>query len=129
MGRPIGSKNKKPRAKARTPYETYSAWYDQYTKNGRDKLFSPKYNQQDFEYWYRRAKAKGLKNPARKVAMEQEYVERSMEKALRKAYGDNFPDLSDKQSRIKFSEDWVNSKIAEGLSESKAWEEFREYFY
>lgn len=32
MGRPIGSKNKKPRAKARTAYETYEYWYDKYTR-------------------------------------------------------------------------------------------------
>ena len=33
MGRKLGSKNKKPRAKARTPYETYEYWYNIYTKD------------------------------------------------------------------------------------------------
>ena len=32
MGRKLGSKNKKVRAKARSAYETYSYWNDTYTK-------------------------------------------------------------------------------------------------
>ena len=32
MGRKLGSKNKKIRAKARSAYDTYSYWYDVYTK-------------------------------------------------------------------------------------------------
>ena len=32
MGRKLGIKNKKTRAKAKSPYETYSYWYDKYTK-------------------------------------------------------------------------------------------------
>ena len=32
MARPKGSKNKKPRAKARSAWETYNFWYDKYTK-------------------------------------------------------------------------------------------------
>ena len=32
MGRRIGSKNKNTRAKARSAYDTYSYWYDKYTK-------------------------------------------------------------------------------------------------
>ena len=129
MGRPRGSKNKKPRAKARTPYQTYSYWYDKYTKNGKDKLFMPKFSEDDFEFWYKRAKAKNLPNPARKVAMEQEYVERSMEKGLRKMYGNDIPDLSSKEARQKLAQDYVNNLMSQGLTESDAWEEFREYFY
>ena len=33
MGRKLGSKNKKIRAKARSAYDTYSYWYDTYTKD------------------------------------------------------------------------------------------------
>ena len=32
MARKLGIKNKKTRAKAKSPYETYSYWYDTYTK-------------------------------------------------------------------------------------------------
>ena len=32
MGRKLGSKNKKIRAEPRSAYDTYSYWYDVYTK-------------------------------------------------------------------------------------------------
>lgn len=129
MGRPKGSKNKGKRKAPRTPYQTYSDWYDKYTKGDKSKLFMPKFNKDEFEFWYKRAKAKGLKNPARKVAMDQEYVERSMEKGLRKMYGDNMPDLNTKEARQQVARDYVDKLISQGLTESDAWEEFREYFY
>ena len=142
MGRPKGSKNSRKRNSARSAYQTYSDWYDKYTKGYKNKFFSPKYHekeqytgdQESFEYWYKRAKAKGYSNPARHVAMSQEYVERSFEKAFVKKYGKDpstYPlDLSNKKERIKFAEDFVNDLMQNGgLTESDAWEEFREYFY
>ena len=33
MGRKLGIKNKKVRTKARSAYDTYSYWYDTYTKD------------------------------------------------------------------------------------------------
>lgn len=130
MGRPKGSKNKGVRAKARTPYQTYSDWYDKYTKGNKSKLFSKKFSKDEFDYWYKIARAKGMKNPARKIAMEQEYVERSMEKGLRKMYGkDNIPDMSTKEKRQQVVQDYINNLTAQGMNESDAWEEFREYFY
>ena len=130
MGRPKGSKNKKQRAKAKSPYETYSYWYDKYTKGEKSKLFAKKLTKSEFEYWYKRARAKNLKNPARKVAMEQEYIDRSFERGLRKMYGkDNMPDLSTKEARQKIAQDYVDQLVLDGLSISDAWEEFREYFY
>ena len=142
MGRPKGSKNKKPRSKARTPYQTYSDWYAQYTKEyggaDRSKWFKPKLHEKalsekdedSFEYWYKIAKAKGVKNPARYVAMSQEYVERSFEQGYKRLYGKNLPDITDINVRKKIAQDYVNDlMINGGLSESDAWEEFREYFY
>ena len=129
MGRPKGSKNRGARKAPRTPYQTYSDWYDKYTKGNKAKLFDKKLSQKEFEYWYKIAKAKGYKNPARKVAMEQEYVERSFERGLRKKYGDNIPDLSTKEQRQRIAQDYVDQLVAEGLDISDAWEEFREYFY
>jgi hypothetical protein len=129
MGRPKGSKNRVKRQRARTPYQTYSYWYDKYTKGDKAKLFSKKLSKEEFEYWYKRARAKGYSNPARKVAMEQEYVERSMERGLRKMYGDDLPDLSTKEARMKYAQDYVDQLILDGLSEEDAWSEFREYFY
>lgn len=130
MGRPKGSKNRGVRKAPRTPYQTYSDWYDKYTKGGKSKLFDKKLTKQEFEYWYKIAKAKGYANPARKVAMEQEYVERSFERGLRRKYGkDNMPDLSTKEARMKAAQDYIDELTAQGMSEDDAWEEFREYFY
>ena len=137
MGRPRGSKNRKPRAKARTAYQTYSDWYDKYTKGEKAGWFKPKLyekalnskDEDSFEYWYKIAKAKGVKNPARYVAMSQEYVERSFERGYKKLYGKNLPDITDKKVRKQIARDYVDDLISQGLTESDAWEEFREYFY
>ena len=48
MGRPKGSKNKRVRAKARTPYQTYSDWYDKYTKGAKKSLFRDKLTPEEF---------------------------------------------------------------------------------
>ena len=131
MARPKGSRNKRARKKARSAYDTYKGWYKQYTKNGKDRLFSPMFDQQEFEYWYKRAKMKGMANPARAVAMDQEYVARSMEKALKKKFGgyDNMPELDTKEKRRAFADKYVEDLMEWGKSESDAYEEFREYFY
>jgi hypothetical protein len=129
MGRPKGSKNKTLRVKARTPYQTYSDWYDKYTKGHKKGWFAPKYSKAEFDQEYNLAKLAKLKNPARSVAMSQLYVERSFIKAYKKQYGKDLGDITDKQTRIDIAETWVKEKMAEGLDESDAWEEFREYFY
>ena len=131
MARPKGSRNKRARKKARSAYETYKAWYKQYTKNGKDRLFSPMYDQQEFEYWYERAKVKKSSNPARTVAMNQEYIGRSMEKVLKKRFGDyaDFPELDTKEKRIAFSEKYIDDLMEWGMEESDAWEDFRNYYY
>lgn len=141
MGRPKGSKNKGKRKAPRTPYQAYSDWYAQYTKEyggaDRSKWFKPKYHEKalgpkdedSFEYWYKIAKAKGVKNPARYVAMSQEYVERSFERGYKRLYGKNLPDVTDEKVRKQIAQNYVNDLINQGLTESEAWEEFREYFY
>lgn len=139
MARPKGSKNKRARKKARSAYETYKGWYKQYTKGGKGRLFSPmlhekalyKGDEDSFEYWYERAKLKKESNPARAVAMNQEYIARSMEKALKKKFGgyDMMPDLSTKDRRIELSEFYVAELMNQGKDESVAWQEFREYYY
>lgn len=141
MGRPKGSKNSKKRKAPRTPYQTYSDWYDQYTKEyagaDKSKWFRPKLHEKalydkdedSFEYQYKIARAKGVPNPARYVAMSQEYVERSFERGYKRLYGKNLPDITDKKVRKQIAQDYVNDLISQGLTESDAWEEFREYFY
>ena len=131
MARPKGSKNKRARKKARSPYEAYKGWYAQYTKDGKGVLFSPMYDKQEFEYWYERAKLKRLPNPARQVAMNQEYVARSMEKALKKKFGgyDMMPDLSTKEKRKAFAEKYVDDLMEWGMDETSAWRDFENYYY
>ena len=81
MGRKLGSKNKGKRAKARSAYDTYSYWYDKYTKGEKAGWFRPKYSKQEFDKMYNLAKKAGIKtNRARTIAMSQEYVDRKFEK-------------------------------------------------
>lgn len=139
MARPKGSKNKRARKKARSAYDTYKGWYEQYTKDGKDRLFSPllhekalyKGDDNSFEYWYERAKLKKVANPARYVAMSQEYVARSMEKALKKKFGsyDNMPELDTKEKRKAFAEKYVDDLMEWGMDETDAWRDFENYYY
>lgn len=129
MGRPRGSKNKRARAKARTPYQTYSDWYDKYTKGNKAGWFSKKYSKEEFEAQYDLAKRAKVKNPARAVAMSQEYVDRKFERQYKKLYGKELGDIRDKDDRIALFEDFVNEMQMQGLSYDEARDEFETYFY
>lgn len=130
MGRPKGSKNSRLRKAPRSPYQTYSDWYDKYTKGKKAGWFSAKYTEAEFNQQYDLAKKAGYDNPARRVAMSQEYVDRSFERGYRKLYGEDMPDISDKKVRMRIAQDYVDQlRIEQGYSESRAWESFREYFY
>ena len=61
MGRKLGSKNKKIRAKARSAYDTYSYWYDKYTKGEKAGWFRDKLSEQEFNEMYDLAKKAGIK--------------------------------------------------------------------
>lgn len=141
MGRPKGSKNKKPRAKARSKYEAYEYWYDQYTKGKLTKKgkytnahkagwFRPKLNQQELEDMYDLAKRAGVKNNiAKTIARSQEYVDRKFEKRYKDLYGKNLPDISDKKAREQVFLDFVGKLTAKGMSYDDARDEFEKYFY
>lgn len=60
----------KKRTKIRTPYQTYSDYYDKLTKNSPDML-TPKYGEKEFYQQWELAKLRGLKNPATMVARSQ----------------------------------------------------------
>ena len=130
MGRRLGSKNKKVRAKARSAYDTYSYWYDTYTKDEKAGWFRPKLNEQEFNEMYDLAKKAGIKtNRARTIAMSQEYVDRKFEKQYKELYGRNMGNIRDKADREKLFTDFVDELTAQGMSYDDARKEFESYFY
>ena len=130
MGRKLGSKNKKVRAKARSAYDTYSYWYDTYTKGEKAGWFKPKLNEQDFNEMYDLAKKAGIKtNRARSIAMSQEYVDRTFEKQYKNLYGKNMGDIRNKADREQIFLDFVDELTAQGMSYDDARNEFERYFY
>ena len=130
MGRKLGSKNKSVRAKARSAYDTYSYWYDKYTKGEKAGWFRPKYSEQKFNEMYDLAKRAGIKtNRARTIAMSQEYVDRKFEKQYKELYGKNMGDIRDPKDREKLFTDFVDELTAQGMSDYDAREEFKRYFY
>ena len=130
MGRKLGSKNKGKRAKARSAYDTYSYWYDKYTKGEKAGWFRPKYTEQKFNEMYDLAKRAGIKhNRARSIAMSQEYVDRKFEKKYKELYGKEMGDLRDPKDREKLFLDFVGELTAQGMSDYDARQEFERYFY
>ena len=130
MGRKLGSKNKGVRAKARSAYETYSYWYDKYTKGEKAGWFRPKYSKQEFEEMYDLAKKAGIKtNRARTIAASQEYVDRNFEKKYKELYGKNMGDIRNKADREQLFTDFVDELTAQGKSYDDARSEFEKYFY
>ena len=130
MGRKLGSKNKVKRAKARSAYDTYSYWYDKYTKGKKAGWFRPKYSKQEFDKMYDLAKKAGIKtNRARTIAMSQEYVDRKFEKKYKELYGKELGDLTDPKDREKLFSDFTKELTAQGMSYDDAKSEFEKYFY
>ena len=130
MGRKLGSKNKVKRAKARSAYDTYSYWYDKYTKGEKAGWFRPKYSKQEFDKMYDLAKKAGIKtNRARTIAMSQEYVDRKFEKKYKELYGKELGDLTDPKDREKLFSDFTKELTAQGMSYDDAKSEFEKYFY
>ena len=130
MGRRLGSKNKATRAKARSAYDTYSYWYDKYTKGEKAGWFRPKLNEKEFNEMYELAKKAGIKtNRARTISMSQEYVDRKFEKQYKNLYGKNMGDIRDKADREQLFLDYVDELVAQGKSYDEARNEFEKYFY
>lgn len=130
MGRKLGSKNKKLRAKARTAYETYSYWYDKYTKGEKAGWFRAKLSEAEFKEMYELAKRAGIKtNRARTIAMSQEFVDRKFERKYKKFYGKKLGDIRDKNDREQIFLNFVDDMTAQGVSYDDARDEFERYFY
>ena len=120
-------KYKKNRAKARTPYETYSYWYDKYTKGEKAGWFRDKLSEEEFKKEYDLARKAKVANPAKYVAQSQEYVDRSFENKYKKRYGKNLPDLRDKHVREDLFINFMNEQGIEDWDEAR--DEFEKYFY
>ena len=130
MGRKLGSKNKVKRAKARSAYDTYSYWYDKYTKGEKAGWFRPKYSKQEFDKMYDLAKKAGIKtNRARTIAMSQEYVDRKFEKKYKELYGKELGDLTNPKDRERLFLDFKDELVAQGMTYDDARQEFERYFY
>ena len=79
---------KKNRAARRSPYETFSYWYDVKTKTEAGKRkYLPKLSEEDFEKEYKLAKEAGLKNPAKKIAEGLRKIDYSFQKAYEEETG------------------------------------------
>lgn len=129
MGRPLGSKDKKPRKKARSPYRAYGGWYKKYTKGYKAGWYSPKMTKAEFEVEYDLARKAGIKNPARSIAASQEYVDRKFERQYKKLYGRELGDIRNKADREKIFMDFVGKLMEDGMSMDEARDEFENYFY
>lgn len=129
MGRPKGSKNRKRRAAKRTPYQTYSDWYDKYTKGHKKGWFRDKLTPAEFADEYQKALDAKISNPARSIAMAQEYVDRTFEKRYKELYGQELGDIRDKATREQLFYDFVDEMQMQGLTYDEAREEFERYFY
>ena len=130
MGRKLGSKNKVKRAKARSAYDTYSYWYNKYTKGEKAGWFRPKYSKQEFDKMYDLAKKAGIKtNRARTIAMSQEYVDRKFEKKYKELYGKELGDLTNPKDRERLFLDFKDELVAQGMTYDDARQEFERYFY
>lgn len=77
---------KRNRAKRRTPYETYSYWYDQKTKTAAGKRkYRPKLTESEFYDYYDDAKDAGVRNPAKTIAEKQRKIRYSFQKEYEQA--------------------------------------------
>lgn len=91
---------KRNRAKRRTPYETYSYWYDQKTKTAAGKRkYKTKLTESEFYEYYDDARDAGVKNPAKTIAEKQRKIRYSFQKEYEEAM------------RIKLNDDNFKLKI------------------
>ena len=79
---------KKNRAKKRTPYETYSYWYDKktHTEAGKKKYYE-KLTEEKFEKEYKLVRKAGAKNPAKTIAEGQRKLSYNVQRAYQELTG------------------------------------------
>lgn len=110
---------KKHRAARRTPYETYSYWYDVKTKSEKGKRkYHEKLTVEEFEKVYKEAKDLGWKNPAKTIAEKQRKILYDFQKNYEEATGTKLTveDFETKEARenlfFSFAALYENGEIA-----------------
>lgn len=130
-------KYKKNRAKKRSPYETYSYWYDKYTKGDKQYWFLDKLTEDQFNIRYnsliknnKRAKEEKdkVKNPAKTIAAQQIILDRKFFKQYKKRYGKDLGDIRSADDREQIYIDYIN-EINEERGDYNTREDFEKYFY
>ena len=129
-------KYKKNRAKKRSAYETYSYWYDKYTKGDKQYWFYDKLTEEEFDIKYnsmiknnKRAKEEKdkIKNPAKTIAAQQIILDRHFLKQYKKKYGKDLGDIRSADDREQIYIDYINDVNEKGEHYTR--EDFEEYFY
>jgi hypothetical protein len=129
MARKIGSKDINKRSSKKSAYETYSFWYDKYTKGYKKGWFSGKLTKDQFKTEYEIAKRAKIPNPARSIAASQELVDRKFEKQYKKFYGKELGDIRSAAEREKIFLDFADKMQGQGMTFEEARDEFEKYFY
>lgn len=129
MARKKGSRDRAARAKARSSYETYSAWYDKYTKGEKAGLYGDKLSKAEFDARYQEARSARLSNPARAVAMDQKLLSWDFLNKYKSLYGRYPTDIRDNEVRQRIATDFIETLRAAGMTQKDAREKFYEYFY
>lgn len=110
-------KYKKNRAKARSSYETYSAYYDKVTKNN-PSMYTKKYNEEEFRKQWLNAKDAGIKNPAITIVRSQRKWDYQFSRRYESLTGTKLTGEETKKERqeifTKFVEDEFDGDYEEG---------------
>ena len=102
---------KKNRAARRTPYETYSYWYDVKTKTEKGKRkYHEKLTVEEFDIVYKEAKDLGWRNPAKTIAEKQRKIEYNFQRNYEEATGKKLKveDFETKEARENLFFDFVS---------------------
>lgn len=105
----------KKRKKARTPYKTYKAWYEQYSKN--NEMDSPMLTYKQFRNGYGLYTQQGVANPARSLARDQMRFTSAQTrnyKRVIKRFSNGEMDLKGKNLRQALIQSILNSKDKNG---------------
>lgn len=142
MGRKLGSKDKRKRAKRLSPYEAYKKHYTRLTKGDKKYWFKDMYTEEQFNKEYEKvrkmninARKMGLEtqaNPALAVAQSQRHVDRGFEKKYYELTGNKITKdmIMTAASRRQLFLDFVGDRMLnDGKSFDEARDEFEEYIY
>lgn len=141
MGRKLGSKDKRKRARKLSPYEAYKKHYARLTKGDKQAWFKDMYTEKEFEEKYenirkyninmRKAGLDAMHNPALSIAQAQRHIDRSFDKKYYELTNRKVTKemVETAEARNQMFLDYVDAKIAEGMTFDEARDEFESYMY